>query len=65
MMKNAILMSMLFLLTGLSGCLGDEEPVKEVVADPITVAEYNHSFSYQFNNYAPMGMGNSLSLIHI
>ena len=45
MMKNAILMSMLFLLTGLSGCLGDEEPVKEVVADPITVAEYNHSFS--------------------
>jgi hypothetical protein len=59
MIKNAILMSMLFLLAGLSGCLGDEEPVREVVADPITVAEYNYSFSYQFNNYAPMGMGNT------
>ena len=55
----AILMTFLFASISLSGCLNDttdsEVEVPEIV---ISSAEYNHTFSYQFNNIAPMGYGN-------
>ena len=62
-MKNAIMISMLFLMAGMSGCLGEEdaEPLP-MTGDAIQIAEYNHTDSYQFNNYAPMGMGNETSV---
>ena len=58
-MKNAILMSMLFLMAGMSGCLGDED--SSTITEPVEPlgSTFNHTDSYQFNNYAPMGMGNS------
>ena len=62
-MKNAIMISMLFLMAGMSGCLGEEdaEPLP-MTGDAIQIAEYNHTDSYQFNNYAPMGIGNETSV---
>lgn len=57
MIKNAIFMSMLFLMLGLSGCLGDDttEPIMNEQTSMTLVENYTHS--YQFNNLAPMGMG--------
>lgn len=58
-MKNAIMMSLLFLMAGMSGCLGDDEITTPTDTTPvINSMEYNYTMSHQFNNYAPMGMGN-------
>ena len=45
-------------MAGMSGCLGEEDAEPLPIIDVIQIAEYNHTDSYQFNNYAPMGMGN-------
>ena len=60
-MKNAIMMGMLFLLAGLSGCMADEEP-PSLIEDMVGGSKYNYTDSYQFNNYAPMGMGNTTQI---
>jgi len=60
----AILMTLLFITISISGCLGSEEPLQLIDhggIDPQN-AEYNHTFSYQFNNYAPMGYGNETTV---
>lgn len=58
----AILMTLLFTTLSISGCLGGEDPLPAVeVSEPLT-AEYNHTDAYQFNNYAPMGMGNTTEI---
>jgi len=57
MIKNAILMSMLFLMLGFSGCLGDDTAEPIMNEQPIMTLTENYTQSYQFNNLAPMGMG--------
>ena len=59
-MKNAIMMSLLFLMAGMSGCLGDNDNTIQTDPEPtVESMEYNYSDAYQYDNYAPMGMGNS------
>jgi hypothetical protein len=54
MAKGTIVVIILMIL---SGCIGDEPILDDVLSEPLTV--YNHMDSYQFNNYAPMATGNT------
>jgi len=58
----AILMTLLFTTISISGCLGSEEPLPAIEVSEPQNAEYNYTFSYQFNNYAPMGYGNETTV---
>lgn len=57
-MKN-ILLVVILVLSGMSGCLGEELDKMPIVGPEPQTSEYNHSDAYQFNNLAPMGIGNS------
>lgn len=59
----AILMTLLFATLSISGCLGGEDSEPLPLIEVIETAEYNHTETYQFNNYAPMGMGNTTEIV--
>lgn len=54
-MKKTILLAMLILCAGMSGCIGDsEEPTVEI---PLMRGSHDVIQSHQFNNTGPMAMG--------
>jgi hypothetical protein len=62
MNKYLTLMMTLLLISLGSGCIGDDKPLSEPLKDVIQITEHNHTDSYQFTNYAPMGIGNSTDI---
>ncbi len=61
-MNKAILLTLLVMMTAFSGCLNDSEDSEPLPA-PLYTSEHSSHDSYQFNNYAPMGMGNSTQVL--
>lgn len=55
-MKKTLLVIILMLVTAMGGCLSnDDEPKDEI---PLLSVNNSYMDSYQYNNVAPMGMGN-------